>query len=179
MPSSITVESLLPVAARGAGALRDVVGRWVMVGQLPSESSDWSYRTGAMATERGMHAVRTATGELEAMIDSAWSVFALRKRDPKGAFASTILIGRAATNDVILAHSSVSKLHARVRIRDDGLVLSDAGSSNGTIVNGDQLGNGEDLALGSTDLLRFGGVALQLFETTRLCEVLQEIVSKR
>ena len=173
-----TVQSLLPVAARGAGALRDVVGGWVMVGQLPSESSDWSYRTGAMATERGMHAVRSATGELEAMIDTAWSVFALRKRDPKAAFASTILIGRAATNDVILGHSSVSKLHARVRLRDEGLLLSDAGSSNGTIVNGEQLAHGEDLALSSTDLLRFGGVALQLFETTRFFEVLREMAAR-
>jgi len=54
-----------------------------------------------------------------------------------------ISVGRAANNDVILLHPTVSKLHALLVVEPDAeglrlgrLLLQDAGSSNGTRVNG-------------------------------------------
>lgn len=51
-------------------------------------------------------------------------------------FPGVVLVGRAASNDVQLDSPSVSKLHARIRLGDDGLFVSDAGSRNGTEING-------------------------------------------
>lgn len=49
----------------------------------------------------------------------------------------TVNIGRAVTNDLVLAHSSVSRHHARLTVLPGGTVLlNDLGSMNGTTVNG-------------------------------------------
>jgi len=45
-----------------------------------------------------------------------------------------VLIGRAATNDLVLHDTSVSARHARVVVADGGLWLEDLGSRNGTFV---------------------------------------------
>lgn len=49
---------------------------------------------------------------------------------------STIFIGRAQENDLILPVPSVSKRHARMLIKDGRYVIMDLGSTNGTFVNG-------------------------------------------
>lgn len=177
MSDHLTVSSLQPLAAQGAASFARKLGGWVLVGHVPDASGDWSYRTGSVTSSRSVRAVRGADGELEAMIDTGWSVFVVKKAPGNATFAHTVLIGRASTNDVVLSHSSVSKLHARVQLSRDGLVLSDAGSSNGTIVNGDQLRSGEEVGLVSGDLVRFGSVALQLFAPEQLCSILTRFAS--
>lgn len=47
-----------------------------------------------------------------------------------------LTIGRAAQNDVVLAHRAVSGKHAVIASRDGELVLEDLDSTNGTLVNG-------------------------------------------
>lgn len=49
---------------------------------------------------------------------------------------SRLLIGRAADCDIVLAHSSVSRYHARIERTADGLLLTDLGSVNGVWVGG-------------------------------------------
>ncbi|MBI4771786.1 MAG: FHA domain-containing protein [Chloroflexi bacterium] len=44
--------------------------------------------------------------------------------------------GRAATNDVCLPDQTVSSLHATLSLRGEHWVLEDAGSRNGTLLNG-------------------------------------------
>jgi adenylate cyclase len=52
----------------------------------------------------------------------------------------TVNIGRAVTNDLVLAHSSVSRHHARLTVLPGGTVfLNDLGSMNGTTVNGQSI----------------------------------------
>jgi DNA-binding winged helix-turn-helix (wHTH) protein len=66
-------------------------------------------------------------------------------------------IGRSETCDVVVPHSTVSRLHARIALEHDRYILSDAGSANGTYVNGErviegrQLGSGDEIWLGSAD----------------------------
>lgn len=50
--------------------------------------------------------------------------------------ASTINIGRALDNDIIIEHPHVSRHHAQLRRRYGRYVLYDLGSSGGTLVNG-------------------------------------------
>ena len=52
---------------------------------------------------------------------------------------SSVIIGRAPHCDVKVPSSSVSKEHAKLEIFDDKLILSDAGSRNGTFLNGTQV----------------------------------------
>jgi hypothetical protein len=60
----------------------------------------------------------------------------LLKKTPRNPFAGMITIGRAANNDVVVNHSSVSKFHAYVRVLGtDSLVIFDVGSTNGTRVD--------------------------------------------
>jgi transcriptional regulator with GAF, ATPase, and Fis domain len=47
-----------------------------------------------------------------------------------------ITIGRASQNDLVLNDPRASRLHCRVTSREDGCVLLDLGSHNGTLVNG-------------------------------------------
>lgn len=47
-----------------------------------------------------------------------------------------VSIGRTADNDLVLNDASVSRRHAQLKLLDDGWVIEDLGSGNGTIVNG-------------------------------------------
>lgn len=49
------------------------------------------------------------------------------------------LLGRAPACDIKIANSGVSKEHTRIEIFDDKVIVTDAGSRNGTFVNGVQI----------------------------------------
>jgi len=51
-------------------------------------------------------------------------------------FGRRILVGRAPSADLRLDDSRVSRLHARIEMRDDGVYVEDLGSRNGTSVDG-------------------------------------------
>lgn len=52
---------------------------------------------------------------------------------------NSMLVGRSATCDIKLPSGGISKEHTRIEIFDDKLIISDAGSRNGTFVNGIQV----------------------------------------
>ena len=74
------------------------------------------------------------------------------------------VIGRGGDCDVCVRHKSVSRHHARIRVRDNGATIADCGSRNGTFVNGThvedeiELHNGDEIRLGS-ETLRFSYAA--------------------
>src|SRR4051812_32371102 len=49
------------------------------------------------------------------------------------------LLGRSPSCDIKVASSNVSKEHTRIEVFDDKLIISDAGSRNGTFINGVQV----------------------------------------
>lgn len=63
----------------------------------------------------------------------------LRKRvDAETAFADRISVGRARNKDIVLRHASVSKFHAWFEVDEvGGVYITDAGSKNGTRLDGD------------------------------------------
>jgi pSer/pThr/pTyr-binding forkhead associated (FHA) protein len=54
-------------------------------------------------------------------------------------FGRRILVGRAPSADLRLGDARVSRLHARIEMRDDGVYVEDLGSRNGTLVNGTEV----------------------------------------
>ena len=70
----------------------------------------------------------------------------------------TVYIGRDQQNDIALDDDYASTRHARLEPRRDGIWVSDAGSTNGTFVNGvkieqaKRLSPGDVIRVGSTDL---------------------------
>ncbi|UIJ34691.1 FHA domain-containing protein [Allobranchiibius sp. GilTou73] len=80
-------------------------------------------------------------------------------RDPEPADASddeeALTIGRGRGNSIVLDDMLVSRHHVRITADDDGLVLQDLGSRNGTYVNGHRvertaLHEGDRLGIGAT-----------------------------
>lgn len=176
MPPSVSppefVAALVSRAVANPVQLTQDLGAWVLVGPPPAEdANEWSFRTLSART------VRDASGKVEAVLDDTYLVHPLKKMRA-GPFASTILIGRSRTNDVCVAHSSVSKLHARIRIDDDhNLFLSDAGSSNGTALAGEPLLKDVEKRLTHSAQVRFGACSFQIFEPDRFVALLQRFSS--
>ncbi len=83
----------------------------------------------------------------------------LDKREHDGSYMDRISIGRARNKDVVLRDRSVSKFHAWFERGAAGaLLLADAGSKNGTSVNGDQTVPRELANVKAGDVVRFGSV---------------------
>lgn len=67
-----------------------------------------------------------------------------------------LTLGRASTNDVFLADRTLSRVHARLEQRPEGVVLTDLGSRNGTQLNGVRISDpvllrpGDRISLGET-----------------------------
>ncbi len=76
--------------------------------------------------------VRLATRPEEVRGLRVWHV---RKR-PGGLYSNLITLGRALSHDMVIAHAKISKFHAYFTSSDGGYHLTDAGSTNGTTVNG-------------------------------------------
>ncbi|HZO92927.1 MAG TPA: FHA domain-containing protein [Candidatus Baltobacteraceae bacterium] len=51
-------------------------------------------------------------------------------------FGRRVLVGRAPSADLRLDDPRVSRLHARIEMREDGVYVEDLGSRNGTTVDG-------------------------------------------
>jgi transcriptional regulator with GAF, ATPase, and Fis domain len=67
-------------------------------------------------------------------------------------------IGSHASNDVVLDDPAVSRFHCEIKVTPRGAWVTDLGSSNGTTLDGVQLGSG---CLRAGSVVRLGRVALQ------------------
>lgn len=70
-------------------------------------------------------------------------------------------VGRAARADFVVDAPLVSRLHCRLTLQHDGLLVEDLESTNGTFVNGERV---TKLLLRSGDALRVGRVEFSVRE---------------
>ena len=65
----------------------------------------------------------------------------------------TTLIGRASTCDLIISAPTISRQHARIRLEEGRVFVSDAGSTYGTIIAGEPITNETELLAGESFVL--------------------------
>lgn len=90
------------------------------------------------------------------------SVLVVPLRSAPGAPGDLITIGREERNDAVVPDASISRFHAFLKRTPEGqCLIQDAGSTNGTMVNGVTVqtrGSGEPTELKSGDTVRLGRV---------------------
>ncbi len=69
-----------------------------------------------------------------------------------------VIIGRSSESDLCLPNVSVSRRHARLRVKRGGVSVEDLGSNNGTELNGEEIQGRRTLSSGDT--LRVGKYTL-------------------
>lgn len=89
-------------------------------------------------------------------------VYPLSKK-PGASFPDRITIGRTSNNDIVIADTSVSRLHAYIRRDGAGWVVADAGSKNGSWLAGTSLEPRRERPLPSRAPLRLGDVDLTFY----------------
>lgn len=101
-------------------------------------------------------------------------VFPIQKR-PDAPF-DFVSVGRAPGNDIVLGDASVSKFHAYLRETEEGFVVQDGGSRNGTTRNGVPVaarGQGKPTLLAPGDQVKFGAVTLTFLHADGLFDLLR------
>jgi ABC transport system ATP-binding/permease protein len=61
------------------------------------------------------------------------------RRSTRAFDQAEVSVGRADNNDVVLAHPSVSKIHAHLSCDEEGFCVRDAGSTNGVWLRGERV----------------------------------------
>lgn len=69
-------------------------------------------------------------------------------------------IGRADANDITIPDPYVSGRHAQIEASEESVTLTDLGSTNGTMLDGNQLAKGLPVELPSNATIQFGNVQL-------------------
>jgi hypothetical protein len=87
-------------------------------------------------------------------------------------FADRISVGRARNCDIVLRHSSVSKLHAHFRLDGDYVAILDNSSRNGTAVNDEPLIPEQRARVHSGDRIRLGTLESMLLDPAGLYQFL-------
>jgi pSer/pThr/pTyr-binding forkhead associated (FHA) protein len=75
--------------------------------------------------------------------------------------STQVTVGRADSCDIVLPESSVSTAHAKLQRREGVWVISDLGSTNGTLVDGERVHDEVPLSPGASIKL---GEVMALFE---------------
>jgi hypothetical protein len=114
---------------------------------LGAETTEERYR---LQTASGLSPVVLGTGET--------IVFEVRKLKDN-AFQRGVTVGRTSNNDLVIDDHSVSRFHAWFQRGDDGAwQLADAGSKNGTYLDGHRLAPKRPSPLSGEVRLKFGQI---------------------
>lgn len=99
-------------------------------------------------------------------------VASIAKRE-KSPFPDRISVGRARNSDVVVRHSSVSKLHAHFRKEGAGHTLTDVGSHNGTKADGTALVPHQPVAVRPGMMLVFGAIQARVLDAKSAYDLLR------
>jgi hypothetical protein len=100
-------------------------------------------------------------------------------KSERNPFGNIISVGRAASNDVCIDHSSISKVHAVFTCVGAGWKVSDRRAKNGLYVNRTPVDPGASAALEDGALIAFGTQVEGTFHTPRGLFAFLEVVRLR
>jgi hypothetical protein len=154
----------------------EALGAWVLLGRPVSTSTgQWAYRTASFDQD-----LFTTSSGVQVIVSDDDVVFPVKKRPGATAFSTTVLLGRSDSNDIVIPHASVSKLHARLEVGVAGQVtLSDSSSSNGTKIGDAVIAEGERRVLTSGVRLTFGACTFLLCSVDELARIVTRDVRSR
>src|SRR5581483_1411316 len=89
--------------------------------------------------------------------------------------AKALSIGRLTTNDLVLNHRTVSRLHAGITRQDGSYWFTNLSRSNGTLINGKLVGN-IHFQLIKKNLIQLGYYTLQTIESGDGLEITVELM---
>ena len=98
-------------------------------------------------------------------------VYPLVKK-PGAPFADMITVGRTPNNDIVIRDVTISRFHAFFKKRDAKWTVSDAGSKNGSAIDGQALEARRERDVASGTALRFGEIHLTFYSSADLYGVL-------
>jgi len=129
-------------------------------------ATDFAAPRPLMSTEVGIG----GPARMESTASLSLVVYAIRRNGHSA--GHLITVGRAPDNDVVVPDASISRFHAYVKEgADRQWLIQDAGSTNGTSVNGHSVprqGSGSPTALKSGDDVRLGQVELTFLDADAL-----------
>lgn len=120
------------------------------------EDSEQDNRSGEYITEETMPFGKDLPQEVDL------EVYPLAKKSG-ASFPDRITIGRTSNNDVVIADTSVSRLHAYIKRSATGWLVADAGSKNGSFLAGVRLEPRKEQPLASRVELRIGDVDVTFY----------------
>ena len=180
-PAPVEPEPQEVVAAAAAPAPQDPVGQTIVAwphgaaaeapsnGGSPSQSEFAEEATSIIPAWQPSDAAESKrTVSLQAMppeVIAAGGGYPAKLTFESGPFAGRIValpnqmvtVGRAPENDVVVSDPATSGRHGRIEVRGGAFWISDLGSTNGTLVNGEpviekQLGHGDLIAIGQNTI---------------------------
>lgn len=130
-------------------------------------TADFAVPRGPESTE--VQLMDDPTGRGESTASLALVAYSLRRSEHSR--GHLITLGRAPTNDVVIPDLSISRFHAFVKEGEGRWRMLDAGSTNGSTVNGTsvpQQGTGHAVELKTGDSVRIGQVELTFLDVSAL-----------
>lgn len=88
-------------------------------------------------------------------------------------------VGRSREVEMVLAHTSVSKYHAQIVVKEGLATLTDLHSKNGTRLNDQPIESGGHKQLKSGDEIAFGDVVVRYLEPSELYDELSQMTRAR
>ncbi len=120
---------------------------------------------------------REGLEELSAVASVTARVWRLRK-DRIRSDASMITLGQSVDNDIVIAEYTVSTHHCAFGFDPTGMVICDAGSLNGTSVNGNLLEAGVQVRLRDKSHLVLGRLELQYLQAESFFEKVRNYANR-
>jgi hypothetical protein len=112
-------------------------------------------------------------GRHESGASNEWGIAHVAKR-PTNPFPERLTVGRALNCDIVIRVSFVSKVHVHLLLVGDAMHVRDAGSANGSKLQGTSLGS-EPVPIHDGDLLSLADLELELVSARRAHELLRKL----
>ncbi|MEE8408520.1 MAG: FHA domain-containing protein [Myxococcota bacterium] len=146
----------------------------------PERDGDWTeFHTESVNTDMVTLAAEVSATESKAMGRTQDLRVLKIAKSFSSPWRGRISIGRARNTDVVLKDKSVSKLHAHFSTSDNGRVsITDAGSRNGTKVNGVELEPSMPVPLSPSNKIVLGRVHGVFHTAETFCDFIDKLLRR-